>query len=118
MPINTKDEFFIQFKLDETQYIDNNNYLRLNKGSGTHNRFNPFAAGYDFSIIDCVMGVPWNSKAFTESIEISYDGGNNFIKENAQQLFGTYFFMSEDIMFHSKNLYSITDLLSDFGGLY
>ena len=33
-------------------------------------------------------------------------------------MFGAYFFLSEDIKTYEKVLYSVFDLLSDFGGLY
>ena len=33
-------------------------------------------------------------------------------------LFGAFFFLSEDIRTFDKVLYTIFDLLSDFGGLY
>ena len=33
-------------------------------------------------------------------------------------MFGAYYFLSEDIKTYEKVLYSVFDLLSDFGGLY
>jgi hypothetical protein len=33
-------------------------------------------------------------------------------------LFGSYFFLAEEKIMHTRNLYNISDLMEDFGGFY
>ena len=33
-------------------------------------------------------------------------------------MFGAYFFVAEDIVVHTENIYTLMDFLSDFGGLF
>ena len=49
---------------------------------------------------------------------VSSDGGKTFSMTRNEQIFGAFFFMSEDIVNHNQNLYTFTQLLSDFGGLF
>lgn len=99
-------------------YRDINSYIRPIFGETHQNRYNPFGEGEEFTVVDYNMGPPWLGTSFNRTRNVSYDSGDTFALEDAHQLFGAYFFLSEDIMINSKNIYSVVDLLSDFGGLY
>lgn len=49
---------------------------------------------------------------------MSRDGGETFNNEMMQELWGSFYFLSDDLKIHSKTKYSITDLLGDIGGLF
>ena len=34
------------------------------------------------------------------------------------KFFGLYFYLSEDLIVYERNVYTLFDLISDFGGLY
>ena len=48
---------------------------------------------------------------------ISYDNGKTFVKEIDELIFGTYFFLSDDMVHHYRFVYNIISLLAEFGGL-
>ena len=33
-------------------------------------------------------------------------------------MFGSYFFLNDDLILHNRNTYTFSDMLSDFGGIY
>lgn len=49
---------------------------------------------------------------------LSRDGGKSFGNETVQMLFGSYYFMSEDMKIFNYTKFTFTDLLSDIGGLF
>jgi hypothetical protein len=50
-------------------------------------------------------------------LEVSRDGGLTFNSEQQVQLFGAFFFMSEEIVDNVRNLYNIISLFGTIGGL-
>ena len=48
---------------------------------------------------------------------ISRDNGETWATENNIVLFGSYFFLSTEIVNHQRNVYNIVNLLASIGGL-
>ena len=48
---------------------------------------------------------------------ISHDNGKTFVEERDELIFGTYFFLSDDVVHHYRFVYNIINLLAEFGGL-
>ena len=104
--------------LSYEKYRDNNNFLRINSGSHSDQRFNTFAGSEDYRFVDYTVGPNWEGKYLIDFRNTSTDSGKTWKDEQVYQLFGCFFFLSEDQIIHNKNMYTIVDLLSDFGGLY
>ena len=46
------------------------------------------------------------------------DGGKTWFIDNESKIFGTYFFLSNDLVEHHRNVYNIINLLAEFGGVW
>mgnify|MGYP000934517027 CR=1 FL=1 len=100
-------------------YRDNNNFIRINQGDHNPERYTPFANGMPFKFQDITKGPVWIGKLWNETSTRSYDGGKNWIENDIKhKMFGAFFFLSEDIVAHSSNIYTFYDYLSDFGGIF
>ena len=87
--------------MNTKNYRDNNNFCRINYGEYTGTRFNPFLKEKNFNYIDYLQGPVWiGTNAIIERNQ-SLDGGKTFEMVKRDQLFGTFFFLSEDIFEHS-----------------
>ena len=92
-------------------YIDNNNYNRINHDSVSRERFKIWKNAERFKFIDLILKSPWlvKSKYYTEYG--SWDGGSTFNEEHGQKLFAAYFYMAEEFNINVFVAYSILDLM-------
>ena len=58
----------------------------------------------------------WVGKPSYSTLNMTLDG-TNFHQETRQTLYGSYFFVSNERVEHSRKVYSIVDLLAALGGL-
>ena len=54
---------------------------------------------------------------YKKSQNTSYDLGETFESRIEDVIFGSYFFLSETILYHKVNRYTIVQFVSDMGGL-
>ena len=71
-----------------------------------------------FRFMDYVQNPVWVGDVYKRYKNVTHDNGESWHHENDQQLFGSYFFLAEDKIMHTRNLYDISDLMEDFGGFY
>ena len=74
--------------------------------------------GHEFQFLDYNKEPIWTGNNVLITYNTSFDGGKTRKDEQFDQLFGTYFFLSEDIIIYNNILYTMSSLLSDFGGLF
>ena len=76
--------------------------MLINNGEYNNERFNLFKPDKSFFFVDFTVGPSWTGKNVEKYRNRSYDGGITF-NSNAyvDQMFGAYFFLSEDIVIHS-----------------
>lgn len=115
-PLKAQDNFHSQFHINLDSYLDNNNFFRINKVRDKFNRWNPFQY-LEFTYIDIQSNPRWNGLQAMVDYNISRDNGKTFQLETNQILFGSYFFLSEEIIQYNRKLFNFVDLLSDIGGL-
>jgi len=48
---------------------------------------------------------------------VTLDRGRSYISQDARILWGTYFFYSEEMLIHSREMQNFFNVLSDFGGI-
>lgn len=77
-----------------------------------------FMKDSEYRFLDYTLGPIWTGNELHHHRNYSVDGGETWTMQHKTQLFGAYFFMAEDIVQHSKNLYDLFNLLSDFGGMW
>jgi hypothetical protein len=90
--------------------------VRLNEVETEDSRFNPFESEEQFSFLDLVMGPVWIGKKMMNSENVSYQKGPQKIIEK-HILFGSFYFLSNDRILHQRQVYTILNMLGDFGGL-
>lgn len=71
-----------------------------------------------FTFFDYEAGPVWVGNNNVETGNRSSDGGKTWAVEKRDIIFGSFFFVSEDIVVHTQNTYTFFDFLSDFGGLF
>lgn len=116
-PLKTTNTFHSQFQLFRDQYRDNNNFIRINKVSATDNRFAIFDTALNYNFIDFVQNPTWIGASSAWEINVSRDYGKTFNTETQLQLWGSYFFLSEEIVSHTRSVQSVIQILSDLGGI-
>lgn len=48
---------------------------------------------------------------------MTLDRGRSYVSQDARILWGTYFFYSEEMLIHSREMQNFFNVLSDFGGI-
>jgi hypothetical protein len=71
-----------------------------------------------FRFLDYTVNPVWIGDIYKPTKNTTYDSGKTWHEENDQLLYGAYFFLAEDKIMHSRNLYNVSDLMEDFGGFY
>ena len=104
--------------LSTRTYRDNNNFMRINTGVNYNERFWTKLGSHKYRFLDYIQKPSFQGVAYNHNRVYSADKGKTWKKESKVQLFGAYFFLSEDIVNNGMTLYTIKDLISDFGGLY
>jgi hypothetical protein len=90
--------------------------VRLNEVETEDSRFNPFESEDQYSFLDVVMGPVWIGKKMVNSEMVSYQNGPQKRVEK-HLLLGTFYFLSNDRILHQRQVYTILNMLGDFGGL-
>ena len=60
----------------------------------------------------------WIGGVDVPSYNTTYDYGKTWNVEQQQLIYGSYFFLGQEMTLHNRNLYTVSDMLSDFGGIY
>ena len=92
--------------------------MRINTGVNYNERFWTKLGSHKYRFLDYIANPFFSGVAYQHQRVYSSDKGKTWTKEDKIQLFGAYFFLSEDIVNNGMTLYTIKDLISDFGGLY
>jgi len=71
-----------------------------------------------YNFLNLNINPAWNSVTPKFAIENITTDGKTFKLTKSEVLHGTYFFLSEQRIIHSREVYNIIDLLSEFGGFY
>ena len=90
--------------------------MRLNEVETEDSRFNPFETEDVYSFLDVDQGPVWVGKKMLNTETASYQNGP-IIKVEKHLLFGSFYFLSNDRILHQRSVYTILNLLGDFGGL-
>ena len=94
--------FHAQFTLDLKHYRDNNNFLRINEVETNDNRLNILAQPKEYEFIDYKINPTWMGSSEYWTMNVTRDNGKTFKVEKQLLLFGSYFFMSEERVRHSR----------------
>lgn len=114
--VTAKDRFLFQFQADLEKYIDNNNFVRLNSVLSQNERFRIWKEPQHTRFIDLTSAVSWSGSAFIDTYNWKRDGVN-LRQEDHQLLFGTYFFLADEVVEYQHSVMHIFDCLSSVGGL-
>lgn len=68
--------------------------------------------------VDVTMNAVWILPNSDKEKVASRDDGQTYRTEHMRQLWGAFFFLSDDIMIHSKSDYSLFSLIGDMGGYF
>jgi hypothetical protein len=104
--------------LNTDKYEDNNNYFRINEVSFYKTRFALWNPTDHYRFLDYNISPRWTGPAMFTTDNSSYNQGKTFKKKKIQKLFGSYFFLSEELIKHDYTGYTVLDVLSGFGGMY
>ena len=111
-----QDLYHSQFQLSTKDYLDNNNFIRINHVKVQDQRYKIWEGHKKLYFIDYLQKPLWKGKSFFYEENGSWDGGKNFKNETGQQLYGSYFFVSEEFVRYNFKVHNIIDIVSDFGG--
>ena len=98
------------------EYRDMNIYVKTNDVETSDNRFSLFDMPQNYKYLDSSSGSFWVGKSDTWNRVISRDNGATFKNETQLILYGTFFFIADEIGYQSRSVYSILMVISDFGG--
>ena len=69
------------------------------------------------SFIDVVSNPVWMGVTYKRDMTATRDNGKTWSKLPCEVLFGSYFFLSTEVVNHKRSVYSIVNLLGSIGGL-
>ena len=95
---------------------DNNNFLKKNLVENTYNRYLVGLDSKDHEFISVFVNPPAIIDKNIFNLNYSRDGGETFNEESNQLIYGSYFFLGENVDEYSYEAVNIISLLSDFGG--
>ena len=81
------------------------------------NRFKLWEEDKQFEFFSIEKKAPWEGSKRVMNQNVSSDGGKTFGYKQEQILFGTYFFLDDDMITINRSVYNILDLFSNVGGL-
>ena len=99
------------------KYRDNNNFIRLNTVETSDKRLNVLTPKNNFNFTDIDINPIWVANVIERKQNVSTDG-YNYDYETDFLYFGSYYFVSGQMVEHSRQLYNLLDLLADFGGFF
>ena len=102
------------------KYRDNNNFLRPNAVETNDDRLNILAKPNQYQFIDYTVNPTWiGSSEYWILNATRGDPKDNTTFKNETQLllFGSYFFLSEESVKHSRTAENIMQVVGDFGGV-
>lgn len=111
------DAFHGQFQLKLDQYLDNNNFLRLNAVMNQDHRFLIWKKALRYHFLDQIQKQSWLGLPIVFNEISTYDGGKTWGYEKGEKLYGTYWFLHTMQVNHSREAYNIIMLCAVFGGL-
>jgi hypothetical protein len=91
--------------------------LRIDNVESNDDRwFSLFTSPRTEKFIDNIFYPVWIGESFSQPSMVSRDG-ITFKKESQLMLFGSYFFLSDETLLHTRKAYDLLSVLSDFGGI-
>jgi hypothetical protein len=81
------------------------------------NRVAIWFGAQEYTFIDMIVGPKWTGEPLDYAINATYDA-KNYTLEEGSVLFSSYFFMSNEIIYHEFTAFNFVDLLSNIGGLF
>lgn len=99
-------------------YRDNNNFVMVNRAHINKNIYLGSAFRKDRTFYSVIVSPPWIGQSIKTDLLVSRDEGKNFEIETVQMLFGSYYFLSENMIVLNYTSFTTIDLLSDIGGLF
>ena len=91
--------------------------MRLNKIVSNNDRLKFWSSSKQYKFLDYTQGISWVG---TESFELHnwQKDGKNWKEERYQLLWGTYFFLADEVVEHQHRVRNILDCISALGGLW
>ena len=83
------------------KYIEENNFIRLNKVEQSIYRLFVWQPTEYFKFIDYVRGSKWNGQPLKYKEMSSYDSGKNYELETGHLLYSANFYKSNEVVYHS-----------------
>lgn len=74
--------------------------------------------GLQQSFVDMQSNPVWIGANSPRNYYVSRDDGMTYHNETMRKVWGTFFFVSNNLMLHNKSNYNIYDLLGDIGGFF
>ena len=90
--------------------------MRLNDVETEDSRYNPFAGEEKYSFLDVTVGPGFIGRKMIDSGNTTYQNGPIKIIER-HIILGTFHFISNERILHQRQVYTILNMLGDFGGL-
>lgn len=78
--------------------------MRINNVEAIDDRYAVFTSRNNFQFIDYTVNPTWVGMGSNWDIEASRDNGANFKTEKQYVLWGSYFFLSEEMVVHSRTV--------------
>ena len=91
--------------------------MRFNEVEMADDRFAIIEMPKKYSFLDSHSTDQWTGPIGEWAVNVSRDDGKSFNIENMWILSGDYFFISDQVVRHSRSVYGIIEVLSDFGGI-
>ena len=91
--------------------------LLYNRVKTRDNRFQIWESDKKFEFFQIDKKLPWEGSRRLKYQNVSTDGGKSFKYVGQHAVFGTFFFLHEDLVIISRTVFNILDLFSNVGGL-
>lgn len=101
--------------LDSKLYLDNNNFIEIEKVNIKESRIFFLEGGHEGQAFQIQRGPSWKSDFLHLSFKVRLPNGT-FVSQKYHQIFGSYYFLSENMIETSLSVMTWPVLISDFGG--
>ena len=98
------------------KFRDSNNFLQKNNVKNTYNRYWVGMDEKKNEFLSVKVNSPYTNTLTIFNLNYSRDGGNTFAMESNQILYGTYFFLGQNLDKYSYEVVNFISLVSELGG--
>lgn len=115
-PLISMDQELGQASLDPDTKTVANYFNRLNQVRADDNRYSPLNVFKEYYMFDFIGNPSFISRSYDQTANVTYDGVT-INEKTFKVLFKNEFFLSDDIIVHTRIVNNLLDMISNFGGL-